>query len=213
MIGRPGLAWMNFLIQPSMSTLPSPMFTQRTAMPFGHLPDGAVAHVAGLGVGNQHLERHVRILEHPHRVARVEADAHDVGADRLDHHLHLARLQVAAVVLHGQLHARVDDARAEAADGLDHVVDVHLDLRPLGIAAEDAAHALRAEDLRRLECPRHLLFERAELRVERPRARAHRAVRQLQLDARAGRRARGSAGSPLRRPARPAAARSSPTSA
>ena len=35
MIGKPGLAWMNFRIQPSMSTLPSPMFTQRTAMPSG----------------------------------------------------------------------------------------------------------------------------------------------------------------------------------
>ena len=39
-------------------------------------------------------------------------------------------------------------------DGLDHVVDVHLDLRPLGVAAEDAAHAAGAEDLRRLERPR-----------------------------------------------------------
>jgi hypothetical protein len=35
MIGSPGFAWMNFLIQPSTSTLPSPMFTQRTAMPSG----------------------------------------------------------------------------------------------------------------------------------------------------------------------------------
>ena len=103
-------------------------------------------------------------------------------ADGLDHHLHLARLQVAAVILHGQLHAGVDDARAEAAYGLDHVVDVHLDLRPFGIAAEDAAHALRAEDLRDLERTCHLRFERAQSRVERSRARTHRAVCELQLD-------------------------------
>ena len=88
-------------------------------------------------------------------------------ADGLDHHLHLARLEIAAVVLHRQLHAGVDDARAQAADGLDHVVDVHLDLRALGIAAEDAAHARRAEDLRDLERARHLRFERAELGIER----------------------------------------------
>ena len=35
MIGRPGRASMNFLIHPSMSTLPSPMLTQRTAIPSG----------------------------------------------------------------------------------------------------------------------------------------------------------------------------------
>ena len=61
--------------------------------------------------------------------------------DRIDHHLHLARLEIAAMILDRQLHAGIDNARTKAPDRLDHVVDVHLDLRPLGIAAEDAAHA------------------------------------------------------------------------
>ena len=107
------------------------------------------------------------ILEHPHRIARVEAHAHDVAADRLDHHLHLARLEIAAVILHRQLHTRIEDARAKAADGLDHVVDVHLDLRSLGIAAENASHAAGAEDLRSLERTPNLFLQGAELRVER----------------------------------------------
>jgi hypothetical protein len=82
---------------------------------FRHLPDGAVAHVARLRVGNQHLERHMRIFEHPDGVTRVEAHAHDIPADGVDHHLHLARLQIAAVVLHRQLHSRIDDSRSHAA--------------------------------------------------------------------------------------------------
>jgi hypothetical protein len=135
---------------------------------FRHLPDGAVAHVARLRVGNQHLERHMRIFEHPDGVARVEAHAHDIPADGVDHHLHLARLQIAAVVLHRQLHPRINDSRSHAADGFDHVVDVHLDLRPLGIASQRAAHAARAEDLRSLERPAHLLVDGPELSVERP---------------------------------------------
>ena len=118
-------------------------------------------------------------------IARVEAHAHDVRADGLDHHLHLARLQIAAVVLDGELDAGIDDPRAHPADRLDHVVDVHLDLRPLGVAAEDAAHARGAEDLRRPQRPRDLLLERPVLRVERARARADGTVRQLQLDAEA----------------------------
>jgi hypothetical protein len=99
------------------------------------------------------------------------------------HRLHLAGLEIAAVILDRELDPGVGDAVADSAEGLDHVVDVHLDLRPLGIAAEDAAHALRAEDLRRLQRPRDLIFERPVLRVERLGARAHGSERELQLDA------------------------------
>jgi hypothetical protein len=123
------------------------------------------------------------IFEHPHRVPRVEAHAHHVAPDRLDHSLHLVSLEIAAVVLHRKLDAGIDDARAHAAHGLDHVVDVCLDLRALGIAAEHAPHARCAEDLRGLQSARHLFLERAVLRVERLRARTYRAERELQLDA------------------------------
>src|SRR3954471_19747576 len=81
-----------------------------------------------------------------------------------------------------QLDARVDDAGADAADGLDHVVDMHVDLWTLGIAAENAPHAARAEDLRRLERTRHLFLERAKLRVERTRARTDGSECELQPD-------------------------------
>src|SRR3954464_14589037 len=116
-----------------------------------HFPDRTVADVASFGVRDQRLERHVRILEHPDGIARVEADAHDVAPDRIDHHLHFARLEIAAMILDRELDPRIDDARTKALDRLHHVVDVHVDLRPLGVAAEDAAHAAGAEDLRCLE--------------------------------------------------------------
>jgi hypothetical protein len=99
------------------------------------------------------------------------------------HRLHLAGLEIAAVILDRELDPGVGDAVADSAEGLDHVVDVHLDLRPLGIAAEDAAHALRAEDLRGLQRPRDLIFERPVLRVERLGARTDGAEGQLELDA------------------------------
>ena len=168
--------------------------------------------MTGQGVRHEHLERHVRVLEHPDRVARVEAHAHDVRADGIDHHLHLTRLQIAAVVFDGELHAGIHDPRAEPAHRGDHVVDVHVDLRPLRVAAEDAAHARGAEDLRRPQRPRDLKLERPQLRVERARARADGTVRQLELDPEAvGVRLLASE-PPLRHRAPPAGARPSPTS-
>src|SRR3954465_3059160 len=87
------------------------------------------------------------------------------------------------MILNPQLDPRVDDAGADAADGFDHVVDVHVDLRTFWIAAENASHAGRAEDLRRLECTRHLFVERAKLCVERARARTNGSECQLKPDA------------------------------
>src|SRR3954453_14874045 len=86
------------------------------------------------------------------------------------------------MILDRQLDPRVDDAGADAADGFDHVVDVHVDLRTFWIAAENAPHAGRAEDLRRLERTRHLFLERAKLCVEGARARTDGSERQLQAD-------------------------------
>src|SRR3954470_12419069 len=87
------------------------------------------------------------------------------------------------MILHRQLDPRVDDAGADAADGFDHVVDVHVNLRTFWIAAENASHAGRAEDLRRLECTRHLFLERAKLWVEGARARTDGSECQLEPDA------------------------------
>src|SRR3954465_13627312 len=87
------------------------------------------------------------------------------------------------MILNPQLDPRVDDAGADAADGLDSFVDGHVDLRTFWIAAENASHAGRAEDLRRLECTRHLFLERAKLWVEGARARTNGSECQLEPDA------------------------------
>src|SRR5690606_10956037 len=74
-------------------------------------PDVAVAHVAREHVGGEHVERQVRILDRPHRVARIDRRADEVGPRLLDQALEFARLHVAGVILDADLDARIDDAR------------------------------------------------------------------------------------------------------
>ena len=213
MIGRPGLALMNFWIQPSMSTLPSPMLTQRTAIPSGTFQTALSRTCDGLGVGDQRLERHVRILEHPHRIARVEAHAHDVGADRLDHHLHLARLQVAAVVLHASL-----TPESTMRERMPRTALIMLSMC-ISICGRSGSPP-RTQRMHVAPKICDALSARATCSSSVPscalnaaRARADRSEGELQLDAEPCRRGRGSPRSPLRPRASPAAARSSPTSA
>ena len=97
-----------------------------------------VAHVAGEDVRGERLERQVRVLDGPQRIARVEAGADEIRAGGLDQYLQLARLHIAGMILDGDLQAGVDDLRLDGAQHFNGVLDVLLE-RDLAVAVGGAA--------------------------------------------------------------------------
>ena len=134
-------------------------------------------------VRGERVERQVRILDRPHGIARIEADADGLGTCRLDQPFQLARLHVAGMILDRDLDPGVHETSAHALQDLDGVVDVTVDpVAPVLRTAKDRTHDRRLHDPRSVNHPAQLFFRRPLRLVEHRRGRTDRAHANLDVD-------------------------------
>src|SRR5262245_59878664 len=109
----------------------------------------------------------MRVLDRPHRITGIDADAHELRTGRLNEAFQFSRLHVAGVVLDRDLDAGIHDFRAHVLQHADRRLDVLLDsARAVGLAAQYTADDGRAHDLRGVDHASEWLLGRALRRIE-----------------------------------------------